>query len=373
MFKKEGFKAVATLVGAVIGAGVLGIPYVVAQAGFLTGLLTIILLGTVVLLINLSVGEVVLRTKGNHQLTGYAERYLGKKGKFLFTVTMAVGIYGALLAYIIGVGEALNAIFNLNPFWLSLGFFVFASSLIYFGLKSVAKSELILTSAVITLILIISFVAFFSGKMNIGNLSEFNLMNLFIPYGVILFAFIGAAAVPEVGEILKKDKKLMKKSLIIGSLIPLSMYVIFALGVVGVFGRKVTEIATVGLGLEFGTLIVIFANLFAIFAMTTSFLALGLALRDMYDYDYGISKCTSWILACFVPLILFLFGFKNFINVIGTTGVLAGGVEGVLIVFLLWNAKKKGQRKPEYSLNLGKVLGIFMIAVFVLGIILNFT
>lgn len=366
---KEVYKAIATLTGTIIGAGVLGIPYVVAQAGFLTGLLVIVLLGIVILLINLAVGEVVLRTKGNHQLTGYAEKYLGKNGKIFMTLTMAVGIYGALLAYIIGVGEALSAIFNLNEFWFSLGFFLIAISLIYYGIKSVARSELFLSSFVVALVLIIGFVAIFSGKMNLNNLMEFNLAKIMIPYGVVLFAFIGAAAVPELGEILRKNKKDMKKAIIIGSLIPLVLYAFFAFAIVGVFGKNVTEIATVGLGVEFGTLVVIFANLFAVLAMTTSFLALGLALREMYDYDFKFSKFSSWAVTVFLPFFLFLFGFKSFINVIGTTGIIAGGIEGALIVLMFLKAKKKRGRKPEYNLKMGNILGGILILVFVIGVL----
>ena len=370
--KKEGYESIGVLVGTIIGAGVLGIPYVISKAGFLTGLTTIILLGLVILAINLSIGEVVLRTKGKHQLTGYAEKYLGKKGKLLMSLSMILGITGALLAYIVGVGEAFGAIFHTNPFWFSIGFFIFGAFLVYRGIKSVSKYELYFSSIVIALILLISFNSFFSGKMDLTNLTEFNLLKLFVPYGVVLFAFIGAAAVPEMSEVLRKNKKDMKKAIIIGSLIPLFLYSIFAIAIVGVFGINVTEVATVGLGAEFGVWIVVAANLFAIFAMTTSFLSLGLALKEMYDYDFKLRNFTSWGLACFIPLVLFLFGFKSFINILGTTGVIAGGVEGTLIVLMLWNAKKKSERKPEYKINVGKLLGTVLIAVFVLGVILNF-
>jgi len=127
VMKKEGYESIGVLVGTIIGAGVLGIPYVISKAGFLTGLTTIILLGLVILAINLSIGEVVLRTKGKHQLTGYAEKYLGKKGKLLMSLSMILGITGALLAYIVGVGEAFGAIFYTNPFWFSIGFFIFGA------------------------------------------------------------------------------------------------------------------------------------------------------------------------------------------------------------------------------------------------------
>ena len=33
------------------------------------------------MVLNLYVGEITLRTKGNHQLPGYAKRYLGKTGR----------------------------------------------------------------------------------------------------------------------------------------------------------------------------------------------------------------------------------------------------------------------------------------------------
>ncbi len=69
--------AVTTLIGTIIGAGVLGIPYVIAKSGFLYGSILIIAIGLAFLVLNLFVGEIVLRTKGQYQLTGYMEKYLG--------------------------------------------------------------------------------------------------------------------------------------------------------------------------------------------------------------------------------------------------------------------------------------------------------
>ena len=42
---KSFFESSATLTGTVIGAGVLGIPYVIAKAGFLNGLIVIFAFG----------------------------------------------------------------------------------------------------------------------------------------------------------------------------------------------------------------------------------------------------------------------------------------------------------------------------------------
>lgn len=59
MPKKEVFEAIATLVGTVVGAGVLAIPYVVANAGFLTGLIVIFIVCFAITMKYLYYGEVV--------------------------------------------------------------------------------------------------------------------------------------------------------------------------------------------------------------------------------------------------------------------------------------------------------------------------
>ena len=102
MFKKRGtpraaggflsqhhfLTASSMLTGTVIGAGILGIPYVVAKAGFWYGAILIFLLGLAYLFLHLSLGEIVIRTKKQYQLTGYAGKYLGPLGKKMFNISM---------------------------------------------------------------------------------------------------------------------------------------------------------------------------------------------------------------------------------------------------------------------------------------------
>ncbi len=360
-------EAIAVLIGTIIGAGVLGIPYVIAQSGFLLGSIMIVFLGFAVLMTNLFIGEVALRTKGIHQLTGYAEKYLGKNGKRLMTFTMVFGTFGALIAYTIGEGETLSAIFGGSPFMFSLLFFAIMSFIVFIGLNMIKKIELFLSLIVLTIIIIISLVSF--NQINLANLATFNLSKWLAPYGVILFAFLGAAAIPEMKVVLQKRKKDMKKCIIIGSIIPLVAYFIFAAITVGVTGLNTTEIATIGLGNVLGQNMILFGNLFAIFAMATSFLTLSLALKWMFHYDYNLNKTLSWAITCLIPLTLFLLGIKSFIKTIGVTGAIAGGLEGVLIVGMFLKARKKGDRKPEYQLKRNLFIPILLGLVFIGGII----
>ena len=105
------FSAVAVLMGAIIGAGVLGIPYVIAQSGFKIGLIHLIIIGIIMAILMLYLGEITLRTKKDHQLAGYAEKYLGKKGKIIMAAAFGFGIYASLTAYLIGEGESLAILF----------------------------------------------------------------------------------------------------------------------------------------------------------------------------------------------------------------------------------------------------------------------
>lgn len=370
MVKKIFIEAIATLMGCVLGAGILGIPYVVAQSGFLLGIIWILGLGFGILLINLYMGEIVLRTKGYHQLTGYAEKYLGKKGRFFMTISMIVGIYGALLAYIIGVGNSLNAISPyFTSFQYSLIFFITVTLFVLAGLKLIEKLEVGMGAIMIIIASIISIIILFSKNFIIENLSTINVSNVFIPYGVVLFAYLGTAAIPEMHEELHRNKKLFKKAIIWGSIIPIIIYSVFTLVVIGASGITTTEISTIGLGAIYGNYMTIFANLFAVFAMTTSFMCLGLALKGMYTYDFKLKEISSWILTVIVPLILFFIGLNNFIETLWFAGSIAAALAGILIVLMHWRCKRRGDKKPEYSIKKNYVIGVILMAIFFFGII----
>jgi len=377
MYRKL-FIATATLMGTIIGAGILGIPYVVAKAGFLTGLVNIIVIGMAVLIVNLYFGEVCLRTKGSHQMPGYAYKYLGKLGKDILTLSMVFGIYGALIAYMIGEGEALKAIFGGSSLPYSLIFYMTMAILVYFGLKTVGKSELIITNFIIILIILISAISIYNVK--ISNLDSFSISKLFIPYGVVLFAFWGAAAIPEVKELLEKDKDKVKKAILIGSLIPLIVYLLFTFVVVGVIGiedfyslQPNERIATVALSRFILGPVGVFANLFAIMAMATSFLSLSIALKEMFNYDYGVNEKISYVLVLIIPLIVFLINYflsiTSFMGALEIAGVITGGIAGVIIVLMFWKAKKLGDRKPEFSIHESKFIGALLILLFLFGIV----
>ena len=121
------FSAAATITGTAIGAGFLGIPYVVAKSGLFIGIVHMVVLGLLIMLINLYLGEITLRTRKNHQFPGYAKLYLGNIGRLIMLATMIFGIYSALVAYFIAEGQTLSfIIFGSQEQALAMSFLFFA-------------------------------------------------------------------------------------------------------------------------------------------------------------------------------------------------------------------------------------------------------
>jgi hypothetical protein len=65
---------------------------------------------------------------------------------------------------------------------------------------------------------------------------------------------------------------------------------------------------------------------------------------------------------------LLISGFDGFTVLIGIVGTLMGAIEGIVIIILFCRAKKRGDRTPEYSLNVPRYFLYILIAVLVFGV-----
>ncbi|MFW0837717.1 MAG: aromatic amino acid transport family protein [Candidatus Komeilibacteria bacterium] len=340
-------EAAAILIGTTIGAGILAIPYVIAEAGFLSGLVMVIVVTLVMLVLNLMVGQLALGTKDLHQLPGYARKYLGRTGERLMFVLMVASIYGALLAFVIGEGRVLADLFGGSPMLSSLIFLAVGAIILYFGLSIIRRLELLLTLVIFFIILLL----FWWSRPFIAwdNLKVFSWQNILLPYGAVFFAGMGFSSIAQMREVLIGREKLLRKAIVVGTFAPAIIYVIFSLLVVGVSGSATSEVATINLGHIIGPQMIIFGNIFAFVTMATTFLALGLALKKAFIQDLRRSANVAWLLTCSVPAVALLLGLNSFANIVSIVGAVAGGLQGVLIA-LTWYYMHQMERNPEYRL-----------------------
>ncbi|HOW36736.1 MAG TPA: aromatic amino acid transport family protein [Candidatus Pacearchaeota archaeon] len=363
--------AAFTLTGTIIGAGILGLPYVFSQAGFLSGLFWLFFLTAVILYVGLSIGEISLRTREKKMLSGYAEKYLGKTAKKITAFAVIFGIYSALLAYLIAEGQSLSNLFfgNANySFYFGFVFWIILTALIYGGLNKLKHVASFGVSGVIALILFLFF--FLSPKINWQNIqfSGIQGINFLFPFGVILFALLGFISIPELEIELKNEKKLLKKAIIIGTIIPVVLYLFFVLTFVGVSGRSVNEIATLSLNGFIGKILI----LLGVFTMTTSYFVLSFVLKDTLSFDLNIKK-GIFVLVSLVPLAVYtlinFFDLAGFVSVISLGGSISGGITAIMVLIINKIAKKQGNEKPAYSIFSNWVIITLLGLIFIFGVV----
>lgn len=358
----------ALIVSSTVGAGVLGIPYAVAQAGIGIGLVYIFGLGVLLIGLNLLLGEVVIRTRQSFQLPGLARKYLGRWGEWLMTSIIYLTMFAVLVIYIIGEGETLASLFGGNPFVWSVVFFLIGGSLVAIGIRTIKVAEMILTLGVMLIVLLIVLAS--APHIIWPHIRYTNLAHALFPYGVILFAYSGTAAIPEAYTLLKHKKKQFKKAIIIAGAISMTIYALFAVMVVGVTGADTTEIATIGLGNALGPAMFVLGNLFALFAMGTSFLVNGLALRDSLHWDYRIPPLAASLLVAGLPFLVFVLGLRQFIAAMDFVGGVFISAAMLLIILIYWRAKQKGDVPVgKYRLHHAALLAFLLVLALSFGAI----
>ena len=164
---------------------------------------------------------------------------------------------------------------------------------------------------------------------------------------------------------MKEEKRKLKHVLITGSVISIVFYILFTLVVVGFMGVNTPEVATLALGGFF-----VFLGMFTMF---TSHFSLGNALEEVFQYDDKIRKIGSWFYATIVPILIYVIisftNFFSFTKILSIGGVVSGGAIAILILFMVRKAKSKGERNPEYSIPLNRIIIYGLTLVFVLGVI----
>ncbi len=362
---------VAVLSGSIIGVGFLLLPYIALQVGIWLTLFYFVFLTALIVFIHVITGEISLKTPDYKRFPGFVKFYLGKGAERFSIMLMVVGTLGILLAYLMIGSQFLTAIFS--PIFggsfivYLLFYFLVLISVVYFGVKLVAKAEF---WAIILLLISLLFI-FIKGFYHIKlanfflpteNLSDWKV--LFLPYGAIMFALWGTGLIPEVEEMLRRRKKIFKKVIIIGTLLPVAIYLFFIFLTLSITGGQTTDSALVGIKDALGDGIISIALFIGVITTFTSFVSQALLLKEVFIYDLKVEKFPAWVFTCFPPLMLYFLGFNSFIALIGFVGGVFLGINGIMI--LMMYKKIGGKNYIIYPLSLVFILGIIYEVVYLL-------
>jgi len=332
-YSKNFWLAVFSLVGTTIGAGIFSLPYVFAKTGFFIGLVEFIIVVFVVLFIQQTLGEIILRTKDRKRLVGLASVYLGRFWRFLVIMSVLLGGVGVLLIYIVFGGKFLSLITGQDIFWSSLVFFIFWFLAVLVRPKTFGKTEFYISSLVIFIIVLVLFFNFES--INFNNFRGFDIKNILLPYGVILFAMTGYTVIPKMEDLLGDEKHKLKKAIKYGTLIPAAIYLIFVFIVLGVSGESTSADAIFGFSQVLNSGFIMFiGSILGLLAISEAALSFGVYFRETLWYDLKLNKKLAWVLTGAVPLFLFVLGVRDIIPIIGIVGALFFGFQAIAILMI---------------------------------------
>lgn len=364
------YTAVATLVGSIVGVGILGMPFAVAKVGFMPGMVMLAVLALVNVALLLMYAELTLRTSEDHEIPGYGGLYLGHNSQLASLALGVIGGYGTILAYIIAQGQILQTLFGGNPTIWSIIFFSVAGYIIYRGIEAVRIIELVMVLGMSLIFFLFGLTA--HPHINNANLAFSDINNFIIPYGVILFALSGTTAIPQLRQQLRHREKSFPKVILIACSLVFVMYAAFLWLTLGVTGAQTTEVATIGLGNAIGPVMLILGNSLAFLTISTSFIAVGLSMRRVFQYDYHFPRFKAWICALTIPFFLFLIGARNFILVVGVVGGIILSVQNIIVLRAYKKSLIAGKRKPEFSLGKNKTYVWWLVCItFLLGALLT--
>lgn len=366
------WRASLTLVVAGVGVGIFGLPYVFAQSGVALGLVHLAVLGAVNMFAMVLLADLIVGTKGHPRITGIVERYLGEPYKWVaMALTFGSG-WAALLAYMLVGGSfayaLLNPVIGGGEVVYQVGFWAVGSLLVLGGLGFIGKLESLFALVLAGLFVVI--VAGAGVQADVGNLVYVDVRQWFTPFGVVLFALGGSAAVPEMAEMLGRYKGRLRKAVVTGSLLMMGIYALFAGAVVAVTGQATTERAIEGLAGAMGHWVLVVGGLAAFFATFTSFLLFGMSIHQSLMNDFRWRYVRGWALAVVVPLALFLLGARDFIQVVGWSGAVLSGLTGLLLIATYAHAKND-PRLPKRHFHLPRTPLFLCALVFLLGIVVT--
>ncbi|USS40161.1 amino acid permease [Thermococcus aggregans] len=342
-------EALAVLIGTQIGAGVLGLPYAAKEVGLILSIL--VLIG--IMLLMLFTARIVLyfsAKMGGAQLSTVARKMLGRGGGLVMLFSLVFMSFGALLAYIAGMGDVFASLFGVSPKVGALVFWAFASLVIYLGLEVSGKSELAMSLAMLVLFMAVGVMLLPKGKLE--NAMYSSISSLWKIVGVSIFALGCHSVIPDVYKGLGSYEE-TKKLLTWAFIIPTAIYALFMASFLLVFGKETPQIATQALESLFGRRGFLIGNLIPLFAITTSYIGLGLAqLSNMEEY-LGMDRKLAWVITVVPPLVVYLLGVGDFVSVLGLAGDTGDLMAFIVLPIVLYITHKLGFARVEGEAEAG--------------------
>ncbi|WP_215405699.1 aromatic amino acid transport family protein [Vibrio gigantis] len=339
MNKSKVFGSTLIIAGTTIGAGMLALPLASAGIGFSTSLFLMLGLWALMAFTALLMVELHQFAESDATLHTLAHTILGTKGKWIASFAVMFLFYALCAAYIAGGGAQFNqrisdiAGIELNGQVTTLLFTLLVAAVVTIGTHSVDKVNRVLFGLkLIAMVLVLSFLA--------PNITSQYLMSMPLQQGLIVaaipvvftsFGFHGS--IPSIVRYLDGDVRSLRKVMIIGSALPLVIYIFWQSVTLGVISQE-QLLSDTSLGALLVSLsqtvhqsnLSVIVGVFADLALLTSFIGVSLGLfefmGDSLSKKLGNAKRVKTAAITFLPPLGFaLFYPQGFIMALGYAAI----------------------------------------------------
>lgn len=381
--------AILLVIGTSIGGAMLALPTVIASVGFVNSIFWVVFCWGAMTIGAFCILEINLLFPEDSNLITMAKDTLGRGFGLLTWITYLLLLYTLLSSYVSASGDIFfnwTSSYFSHPMWMdTIVVALVFSILIYKGISVVdsinkafmAIKMCLFAFLVICLARLIDPELLFGGDFY--NFPETTL--------VIVTSFGYAIIVPTIRKYLGGDIQLLRKSLLIGSLIPLVAYLIWCSVVLGVIPSEGPNglIAIAGSDHPASAIVVAFSDFtdsslirlislgFYSLCILTSLLGISLCLSDFLEdgicsvNGHKTSRSNLAFLCLMPPLLIALFYPKAFLMGFKFAGYWCFYILIVLPILMVWKNRYWQKQDREYKLWGGKPLllfGLFLAAMF---------
>jgi len=377
--------------GTAIGAGMLALPVVTANAGLLPSYVIYLICWIFSACTGLLLLEVCLWMPNDANIISMASHLLGPIGKGVAWVLYLFLFYCLTIAYVAGGGAFIVALFGGKlPHILGLLIFtVIFGSCVYMGTRFVDRVNVLLMIGLGVSYFL--FLYFGSSKIQFDYFKRANAIPAIMALPVIFTSFSYQGIIPSLTTYLERNAKTVRFAILVGTAFPFLAYIVWQLlitGLIPVDGPHGLMAAEMQGSTAVEPLRHVFPNspiylvgqFFGAFALTTSFLGVTLGLLDFLSDGLQVAKIglRKFLLCCLVyipPVIIAAYNPRIFLTALGY----AGGVGcalllGLLPVLMVW----RGRYYKDYGvlhrqLPGGRMILTLLIVFVIFELIVEFT
>ncbi len=337
-------EATSIIVGHGVGAGILAVPYLASRAPWWDFLWILAVAYAVNLLLHLMIAELSLNNNGAQFVKCFEnELFTGRFKKIATWIVfgfLAFSVLCNVASFITGSAAVFTSWFGL-PSWAGmLIYYVIAGLVVFFGMKIVGICE---KYSVIAMVLVIGilFVATVTGQISALPSTFIASTNAMALYSTVAFSLSAVMSVPQVVKGVAGDRKKIIGAIAAGTGINAFLIIVVTFMTLLGAGQAITKNgALVDLSASLGGWVSIVGYIFSILALSTSFWANTLNMRDIIAEQTKWNLKLCWLLATLPCLILALCGMTSFVGFARLAGIIQV-LTGIGIIIAYSRSRKR--------------------------------